>query len=729
MTTEQSSDQKKLQLTFRQKLSILLSFAKDKVAEQIQCVWFIILYLIVFQILILGLPIVYSLMIAVGIIIVIIGLAFFMEGLRLGLMPLGETLGSTLPRKKIAGIPCLPTSLAFGFVLGAFATFAEPAIGVLRAAGSGVDPTLAPLLWTILNTGATNLVNSVGVGVGIAVLLGVLRFYKGWSLKPFIYVGVIVLSVFTLWFQFSDARLQHVLGLAWDCGAVTTGPVTVPLVLALGIGVCRIVSTGGSSNTGFGVVTLASLFPILAVLCYATFLFKGDDYYYATFSEADWHVQAGEYGKNYNADLQRFGDIVAKRRLASSSGASESDMALSLSAEQLAAVKASLQENGKLPSGYSLQTQISGNALDAVPLDKDDASSRSIVQPTNTNSIIVRDGVSTPDEVWDPGTEIMAAFTNNFDFFPNTFRPDEDSNGNGILDPGEDIYSINEDSGELVYNKPDKKYPDAKLEGPDQDRGAIEGAIWAIGPLCGILLIVLIVGLRQKPKHMDELWVGIICAIVGMTLFNLGISLGLTPLGEQLGGNVVSSFAAIEPWASEGYVDPMFASSNLGKALAILFGFILGYGATLAEPALNALGATVEKITVGAFKKSLLMQTVATGVAIGIATGVAKIAFNLDLWYLLVPPYTILILITFLSSEDFVNFGWDSAGVTTGPITVPLVLAMGLGIGSKTGAIDGFGVLALASIGPIITVLTVGLIVRKKPKTDEDDNLSAREAA
>ena len=99
------------------------------------------------------------------------------------------------------------------------------------------------------------------------------------------------------------------------------------------------------------------------------------------------------------------------------------------------------------------------------------------------------------------------------------------------------------------------------------------------------------------------------------------------------------------------------------------------------------------------------MQTVATGVAIGIATGVAKIAFNLDLWYLLVPPYTILMLITFLSSEDFVNFGWDSAGVTTGPITVPLVLAMGLGIGSKTGAIDGFGVLALASIGPIITVL------------------------
>ena len=100
MSNEQSSDSKKLQLSFQQKIAILLSFAKDKVVEQIQCVWFIILYLIVFQVLVLGLPIVYSLMIAAGIMIVIVGLAFFMEGLRLGLMPLGETLGSTLVRCK-----------------------------------------------------------------------------------------------------------------------------------------------------------------------------------------------------------------------------------------------------------------------------------------------------------------------------------------------------------------------------------------------------------------------------------------------------------------------------------------------------------------------------------------------------------------------------------------------------------------------------------------------------
>jgi multisubunit Na+/H+ antiporter MnhC subunit len=719
MAPEQSSDQSKLQLSFKQKISILLSFAKDKIMEQIQCVWFIIMYLVVFQILVLGLPIVYSLMIAVGILIVIVGLAFFMEGLRLGLMPLGEILGSTLPRKKIAGIPCLPASLAFGFVLGAFATFAEPAIGVLRAAGSGVDPTAAPLLWTILNTGAGLLVNCVGVGVGVAVLLGVLRFYKGWSLKPFIYCGVIILSALTLYMQFSDDRLQHVLGLAWDCGAVTTGPVTVPLVLALGIGVCRIVSTGGSSNTGFGVVTLASLFPILAVICYALYLFSTDNYYFASNSNAEWHKDAGEYGKNYPTDLQKFGDLKAQSRIETSSGAGEAELSWSLSEKERKMIEEYILKNKSLPDGYSLKTKVAEGKITSEALTSGE---RENVEISGAKTYVVRDGFKAPDGVWNPDTDIAKAFTNKFDFFPNTFKPQEtDKNKNGKVDLGEDFYSIEPD-GTINYSK-----TDGKLTGPDQDRGALEGAIWAIVPLCTILLVVLIVGLRQKPKHLDELGIGIVCAVIGMCLFNLGISLGLTPLGEQLGGNVVSSFTSIQPWESEGFVEPLFNSSTAGKCLAILFGFILGYGATLAEPALNALGSTVEKITVGAFKKNLLMQAVATGVALGIATGVAKIAFNLELWYLLIPPYAFLLILTFFSSEDFVNFGWDSAGVTTGPITVPLVLAMGLGIGAKTGAIDGFGVLSLASVGPIITVLTVGLIVRKKPKA-EDDFTESKEA-
>jgi predicted Na+-dependent transporter len=158
----------------------------------------------------------------------------------------------------------------------------------------------------------------------------------------------------------------------------------------------------------------------------------------------------------------------------------------------------------------------------------------------------------------------------------------------------------------------------------------------------------------------------------------------------------------------------------IGKIVTMLFAFFLGYGATLAEPALNAMGETVEDVTVGVFKKKLLMQVVAIGVGLGIAAGVAQMAFeSLDLTMLLVPPYLLLLVLTLLSSEDFVNFAWDGAGVTTGPITVPLVLAMGLGIGANVpGVIDGFGILALASVGPILTVLAVGLVVSRSRKDE-----------
>ncbi|MCK9233105.1 MAG: DUF1538 domain-containing protein, partial [Syntrophales bacterium] len=161
---------------------------------------------------------------------------------------------------------------------------------------------------------------------------------------------------------------------------------------------------------------------------------------------------------------------------------------------------------------------------------------------------------------------------------------------------------------------------------------------------------------------------------------------------------------------------PLFGRSDgLGGILVVLlFAFILGYAATLAEPALNALGATVEDLTVGAFKKSLLMQTVAIGVGAGLAIGVAKIVWDLPLIWLLAPPYLLLLFVTAFSTEEFVNIGWDSAGVTTGPITVPLVLAMGLGISTQVGVVEGFGILAMASVCPILSVLVVGLWVTMK---------------
>ncbi|MCU7801240.1 MAG: DUF1538 domain-containing protein [gamma proteobacterium symbiont of Lucinoma myriamae] len=154
----------------------------------------------------------------------------------------------------------------------------------------------------------------------------------------------------------------------------------------------------------------------------------------------------------------------------------------------------------------------------------------------------------------------------------------------------------------------------------------------------------------------------------------------------------------------------------VGVILALLFAWALGYGATIAEPALNALGETTEKLTNGVFKKSTLLKSVSLGVAFGIAAGVAKLMFDLPLVWILTPAYLLAIVLTFFSTEQFVNVAWDSAGVTTGPITVPLVLAMGLGIGGAMNAAEGFGILCLASIGPIISVMVTGLWAQYQDK-------------
>ncbi len=138
---------------------------------------------------------------------------------------------------------------------------------------------------------------------------------------------------------------------------------------------------------------------------------------------------------------------------------------------------------------------------------------------------------------------------------------------------------------------------------------------------------------------------------------------------------------------------------------------------------MNALGTTVEEVTAGAFKKGFLIQAVAVGVSVGLSVGIAKVMFDIPMEFLIIPPYLLLIVLTLLSDEKYVNIGWDSAGVTTGPITVPLVLAMGLAIGGAVGVADGFGMLAMASIGPILSVLMVGIYVSKFGKVEEAASL------
>lgn len=522
----------KLQISRQDAYRLIIPYLKQKSFEQLKAVIPLALYLGLFQMMILRQPIEQASIIVAGLLAVIVGLMFFMEGLRLGLMPFGEVIGNKLPQKSSLSVVLLIT-----FLLGISVTFAEPAIGALKTAGANLVPASAPYLYLMLTEWSGALVLVVGIGVGLAAVVGTLRFIYEWSLKPLIFITLIPTIAVTA-YSALNPDLSTMIGLAWDCGAVTTGPVTVPLVLALGIGIASATGNGNSSLSGFGIVTLASLFPVLAVALLGIYIYN---------------------------------------------------------------------------------TQSVAHLVDA--------------------TTIISSSISLPWYEQSPYVEIIMGLR-------------------------------------------------------------------AIVPLILFLMFILIFVLKERLPNAKVMLLGLGFAVIGMIIFNLGLTYGLSMLGSQSGNILPSAFTQMEHI----HGSPFYWYS-LGIVIAIIFAFILGFGATLAEPALNALGSTVQTLTNGVFKKKTLMVAVSIGVGLGIAVGVSKIVFELPLAWLLIPSYLFAVLLTLFSTESYVNVAWDSAGVTTGPITVPLVLALGLGLSDAVNAIEGFGILSMASIGPIITVLLTGLWV------------------
>ncbi|OFY46892.1 MAG: hypothetical protein A2Z69_00590 [Bacteroidetes bacterium RBG_13_44_24] len=660
---------------------MLSGYAKTRIVDQIKSVAFIIIYLIVFQTLILGVPLANAIATAGGIALVVFGLAFFLEGLVLGLMPLGERVGVKLPTR--VGILIIAI---FGFILGFGATLAEPAISALRTAGSTVTAWDSPLLYMLLEHYTESLVLSVGIGVGIAVALGMFRFYFNLAIKPFILIIIPILLVLSVFYSF-NSNLNKIIGLAWDCGAVTTGAVTVPLVLALGIGVSRAASKGKSTSSGFGIILLASAFPILAVLLLGFILNSRAP---KSTTETAFFSPAGRE----NA-LVLFETEEKLLQHAFTHGTEEGRRAFYSNDETYRNTILSLENNENIRQSIlgftSLQKWLISNASD---------SERDILSGVELSEEKI---VSTP--------------------FAETIKQE----------------SI--------------------------------GGIRAVIPLSLLLIIVLLGFLREKLRYKDEVALGIIFTLIGMTLLTSGIKLGLASLGGEVGAQLPRAFASEEKYIdrivitnfdknllyntispdgtqktyfnyseenkirpiefrqenfdeSSGKYEyiitqaPLFGSklSVLGIILVLIFAFGMGYGATLAEPALKALGMTVEGMTVGTIKQTQIVQVVSVGVGIGILLGISRILFDLPLIWLIVPSYILLIPLTIISDDEFSAIAWDSGGVTTGPVTVPLVLAMGLSIGGELNISDGFGVLALASAFPIVTVLLYGLYAQAKQR-------------
>ena len=166
--------------------------------------------------------------------------------------------------------------------------------------------------------------------------------------------------------------------------------------------------------------------------------------------------------------------------------------------------------------------------------------------------------------------------------------------------------------------------------------------------------------------------VGVGEAYIGLIAFNIGLRYGQGPLGDQCGAAVPAFYSHVDGLP----VSPVIADRPLGIACVVVFTFFMALTATYAEPALNAMGLTIEELSQGSFKKALLLFAVAVGVGGGVALGVLRMVFDWSLTPMLCAGYALAMALTVGSSIEFVSVAWDSAGVTTSSITVPLVLAM-----------------------------------------------------
>ncbi len=223
---------------------------------------------------------------------------------------------------------------------------------------------------------------------------------------------------------------------------------------------------------------------------------------------------------------------------------------------------------------------------------------------------------------------------------------------------------------------------------------AIE-VVYAVIPVAVLVTILQFTVAKLPMEDFISFISGAIMVTLGLILFIIGVKAGVLPMGEMVGAAMVSK----------------------GKLWFILFiGTVIGFVATVAEPDLQVLAHQVDTVSGGSINKGIIVTSVALGVGIFVALALLRIFLSIPIRYLLVGGYVLVFLLAQFTPQDYLAVSFDAGGVTTGPMTVPFILALGVGVASVTGkrrsANDSFGLVALASIGPILAVLLLGVFYR-----------------
>ena len=239
-------------------------------------------------------------------------------------------------------------------------------------------------------------------------------------------------------------------------------------------------------------------------------------------------------------------------------------------------------------------------------------------------------------------------------------------------------------------------------------RGAFGLFSSTLRDLMPILLIVAffqIFVLQQPVDNLAGLLIGFFFVMLGLTIFIQGLEMALFPLGEALAN----------------------AFANKGSlAWLLVFAFGLGFGTTVAEPALIAVGAEAAEVMAAggfiapgedseSFYAQAMRYTVAVSVGVSLVVGVVRILKGWPIQWLIISGYMMVVALTIVAPQEIVGVAYDSGGVTTSTITVPLVTALGVGLASvikgRNPMIDGFGLIAFASLMPIVFVLVFGVVI------------------
>lgn len=209
--------------------------------------------------------------------------------------------------------------------------------------------------------------------------------------------------------------------------------------------------------------------------------------------------------------------------------------------------------------------------------------------------------------------------------------------------------------------------------------------------------------LRQPIPHLHQRLAGLVMVVVGLAFFLIGLELALFPLGELMATQLSSpqfvfgsdTLPDSAPWWRYGWV--------------YLFAAIIGFSTTLAEPALIAVAFKAEEASRGTIRPMALRLVVAAGVAAGISLGTFRIVTGASLVLFIAVGYLLVVIQTAFAPRFIIPLAYDSGGVTTSTVTVPLVAALGLGLSAtipgRNPALDGFGLIAFASLFPMITVM------------------------